>query len=78
MQALWRGILESGTPHVDCAKYKSINKVARYTAATVDDADKVGNPFYVFESVTDYVECRYTAEFNLNGTQYPRTFMSAS
>ena len=43
-----------------------------YMAATAEECDVEGNPLHIFISVTDYIECHYTGELNLEALMgYP-------
>ena len=67
----WKSRLRDST-RIDYAKSRSINKdagaggagAAIHTAAQVE-CDVEGNPLHIFKSVTDYIECHYTGELNI-------------
>ena len=69
----WQSRLRDST-RIDYSRSRRINKNvgalagARehiHTAATAEEVDLDGNPLYMFKSVTDYIECHYTGELNL-------------
>ena len=68
----WRSRLWDST-RIDHARFRRINKEAQalagahdvHTATTAEDVDLDGNPSHTFSSVTNYIECHYKGELNL-------------
>ena len=70
---MWKSRLRDFT-RIDYARSRSINKDAGalagareviHTAAIAEEVDLDGNPLHIFKSVTDYIECHYTGELNV-------------
>ena len=67
----WKSRLRDST-RIDYAKSRSISKdagageaeAAIHTAANVE-CDVEGNPLHIFKFVTDYIECHFTGELNI-------------
>ena len=58
-----------------------MRKGAVHTAANAEERDMNCNPLDIFKSVTDYIECHYTWELNLEalmGDPIASHLMSAS